>query len=403
MPKFQYVACEASGQQVTGVLEAPSRQGALSTLASQKLFPLRVSQAEDASSAGRFGTGRRVSGRHLVVFYRQLADLLKAGVPLLRSLELLERLSGQFKLRLVLQEVREQVADGTRLADAMSQYPKVFSPLAVSMIKAGEEGSFLEDVLKRIANFTEHQQELKARVMGAMIYPVFLLVFMTLVVAGMLVFFIPKFQPILDRLREQGDLPWATTTLLAVSNIAQQYWMIVFPAIIVGAWLLFSWLKTESGQAKYDALLLRVYGLGSIIRSLAIARFCRILGTLLDNGVPILRSLNIAKHATGNVVLSRAIGNAAQNISEGRSLAAPLASSGQFPEEVVEMISVGEEANNLEQVLIDVADAMERRTNRMLDTFVRMLEPLLLTLMAGLVLFVVAALLWPIMQTSTIL
>jgi general secretion pathway protein F/type IV pilus assembly protein PilC len=162
-------------------------------------------------------------------------------------------------------------------------------------------------------------------------------------------------------------------------------------------------MKSESGRRKLDVLAIRAVGIGPVIRSLAIARFCRILGTLLGNGVPILRSLTIAKEATANRVLSDAIGAAAENISEGKSLAGPLAASRQFPEEIVEMISVGEEANNLEQVLVDIADGMERRTNRLLDVFVRMLEPILLTAMAGVVMFVVAALLWPIMQSASIL
>jgi general secretion pathway protein F len=163
------------------------------------------------------------------------------------------------------------------------------------------------------------------------------------------------------------------------------------------------WVKSEAGRQRTDAFVIRSFGLGPVVRSLAIARFCRILGTLLGNGVPILRSLSIAKEATANRVLSQAIGAAAENISEGKSLAEPLAGSKQFPEEIVEMIAVGEESNNLEQVLIDIADGMERRTNQLLDIFVRMLEPILLTGMAGVVLFVVAALLWPIMQTASVI
>jgi general secretion pathway protein F len=402
MPDFQYTARETSGQQTTGVLTASSKQDALNALASQSLFPIRIDLAESTKSEQKF-VSKRVSPRHLCVFYTQLADLLRSGVPLLRSLDLLSKQSVNQTLKLVLQDVRGQVADGTHLADSMRPHPKVFTELAVSMIRAGEEGSFMEDVLKRIAIFTEHQQELKNKVVGAMVYPLFLLVMGGLIVSGMLIFFVPKFEPIFERMGERGELPWATTALLSFSHFAQHYWIVGFGGMALGIFLLVQWIKTPEGHLQADKFRLKAPGLGPIVRSLAVARFCRILGTLLRNGVPILQSLRIAKDATGNIVLSEAISTAAENISEGKSLARPLEASGQFPEEVVEMISVGEEANNLEQVLIDVADNMERRTNRLLEMFVRLLEPALLSVMAGIILFVVIALLLPIMQTSTAL
>jgi general secretion pathway protein F len=402
MPDFQYTARETSGQQMTGLLTASSKQDALNTLASRSLFPLRIDLAESTKSAQKHVV-KRVSPRHLCVFYTQLTDLLKSGVPLLRSLELLAKQSVNSTLKLVIQDVLEQVANGAHLAESMRAHPKVFSELAVSMIRAGEEGSFLEEVLKRIAIFTEHQEELKSRVVGAMVYPLFLLVMGCLIVSGMLIFFVPEFEPIFQRMGERGELPWATTTLLSFSNFAQQSWMLGFAGLAFGLFLLVQWIKTAEGHLQADKFRLKAPGIGPIVRSLAVARFCRILGTLLRNGVPILQSLRIAKDATGNIVLSEAISTAADNISEGKSLARPLEASGQFPEEVVEMIYVGEEANNLEQVLIDVADSMERRTNRLLEMFVRLLEPALLTVMAGIILFVVIALLLPIMQSSTAL
>ncbi|MFQ5732325.1 MAG: type II secretion system F family protein [Planctomycetaceae bacterium] len=399
MPDFQYVAREATGRQVDGLLSAASKQEALGLLAGRSLFPVRIDLA-DSAKAQRSGTGRGVRARYLSVFYTQLGDLLHSGVPMLRSLELLEKQTTNTTLKVVLQDVREQVADGARLAEALRRHPKVFGELAVSMVRAGEEGSFLEDVLKRIATFTEHQQELKARVTGAMVYPAFLLVMGTLIVTGMLVFFVPRFQPIFERMEKRMGLPWATHALMGLSDFFQDYWFFLLLAA-VGLGVLFSlWVKTEEGREKFDGFRLVCPGLGKVVRSLAISRFCRILGTLLRNGVPIIHSMNIAKDATGNIVLATAIGKAAEHISAGKSLAKPLAASRQFPEEVVEMIAVGEEANNLEEVLINVADNMERRTNRNLDMAVRLLEPLMLTVMAGIILFVVIALMWPILQSS---
>jgi general secretion pathway protein F/type IV pilus assembly protein PilC len=338
----------------------------------------------------------------LAITYSQLADLLRAGVPLLRSLELLEHKTTHSGLRVVLESVRGDVAEGTRLAEAMRKHPRVFSELAVSMVRAGEEGAFVEDVLKRIADFTDHQEMLKSRVTGAMVYPIFLMVMGAVVVIAMLTFFVPKFTPIFERMSSKGSLPAATTWLLALSSTLQRYGLVVLLMIAGGAVYASRWGRTDVGRLWFDRMRLRIFGIGPIFRSFAISRFCRILGTLLRNGVPILESLRIAKDATGNRVLSAAIADAADNVSTGKTLAAPLGKCGEFPLEIVEMIAVGEEANNLEQVLIDVADTLERQTNRTLDLFVRMLEPVMLTVLAGMVLFVVIALLLPILQSSTV-
>jgi general secretion pathway protein F len=399
MPEFQYIAREVSGGQVTGVISATTQQDALSSLAQKHLFPVRIDLAEEAKAQQKYA-GKRVKPRVLAIFYAQLADLLKSGVPLLRSLDLLHEQATSPALQLVLEDVRAQVADGTPLFESMKRHPRCFSELVVSMIRAGEEGGFLEEVLKRVAGFTEHQEELKGRVVGAMVYPVFLLVFGGLIVAVLLVYFVPKFEPIFARMAERGTLPWATTALLGFSEAAQKYWFVCAALLAAAYFGIQHYARTPEGRHRLDLLRLNAFGAGRILRSLSIARFCRILGTLLHNGVPILQSLRIAKDATGNVILADAIETAAEHVSEGKSLARPLSASGQFPKEIVEMISVGEEANNLEEVLINVADNLERRTNRELDVAVRMLEPLLLLVMAAIVLFVVIALLLPIMQTS---
>mgnify|MGYP002623672672 CR=1 FL=1 len=402
MPDFEYTARELDGKAVSGVVTAANRHDALRTLVTRNLFPMHVETRKEAASLSQLARPR-VSQAQLVTFYTQLSDLLKAGVALLRALELLERQTSNRSFQKVLQDVRGRVADGARLTQALRQHPSVFGELAVSMIRAGEEGGFLEDVLRRIASFTEHQQELKNRVVGAMVYPAFLTIAMSLVVTGMLVFFVPKFEPVFARLSERGELPWATTALMSLSDSAKDYWPMAAIALAVGFVVIHRWSQTPAGKLRLDEWRLRSIGVGPIVHSLAISRFCRILGTLLRSGVPILPSMNIAKDAMGNIVLSQAVASAAENISEGKSLAGPLAASRRFPPEVVEMISVGEEANNLEQVLIDVADSMERRTNRLLEMFVRLLEPILLTVMAGVVLFVVIALLWPIMQSSSVI
>lgn len=391
-----------SGQEVKGLLTAGTETEVVSTLSSRELFPLKIELAESARADDRL-RGRRVKARDLATFFSQLSDLLRSGVPLLRSLELLQRQSRNKVLKVVLQEVRDEVADGTRLAEALRQHPNVFSELAISMVRAGEEGSFLEDVLRRIADFTEHQEDLKGRVVGAAVYPMFLVVVGGLVLTFMMIWFVPKFEPIFQRLESRGELPFATTAVVAISDTLTNYGLPVAGAIAAAAFFAMQYFGTEEGRMTLDRGKLTIPGAGKIYRSLAIARFCRILGTLLSNGVPILNSLRISKDATGNKVLAGAINEASDFISAGKTLAEPLRASGEFPEEAVEIIAVAEEANNLEKVLVDIAESMERRTYRYLELFVRLLEPAMLLVMALLVLFVMLGLLLPVLQSSNVL
>lgn len=399
MPEFRYIARDLSGREFTDLLTANSEMDVVSQLSAKQLFPIKIQTAE-ADKSPALAWVRRPRAGQLATFFSQLADLLKAGVPLLRSMELLERQTSHAGLKTVLRDLHDKVADGTRLAESMRLHEDIFSELAVSMVRAGEEGSFLEDVLKQIADFTEHQQELKGRVFGAMAYPAFLLTAGVGVVWAMLVWFVPKFEGVFKNMAERDELPWATTALMSMSKYAGTYWFITIFAIVAAIVLIRQRLKTEEGLRQWHRIAISLPALGPVVRSLAVARFCRILGTLLKNGVPILQSLRISKDATGNRVLSDAIATAADSVSTGKSLAAPLGHSKQFPAEVIEMISVGEEANNLEHVLISVADTMERRTHRLLDLAVRLLEPLMLILMAAMILFVVIGLLLPVMKSS---
>src|SRR5262245_36099156 len=236
MPEFQYIAKEMSGREVTGVLTAGSEQEAINSLSLKALFPTRIALAE-AEVRQQAAVGKRVSARHISVIYSQLADLLASGVPLLKSLEILEQQSSKPAVTGVLQDVRQQVADGTRLADSMRRHPKVFNELAISMVRAGEEGGFLEEALKRVAIFTEHSEELKNRVLGAMAYPMFLLAACIVIVTLILIYLVPQFAPIFERLEERGELPMLTTALLSTSDFLKSHgiWLLAGLAI-AGFW-----------------------------------------------------------------------------------------------------------------------------------------------------------------------
>lgn len=334
--------------------------------------------------------------------YDLLADLLESGVAPLKALDVLHEQTAHPVLRTTLADIRSQVADGSTLSQAMTSHPGLFKELAVSMIHAGEEGGFLEDSLKRIARFTERQEELKGRVFGALAYPAFLLVAGCVVVAGMLTLFVPKFEPLFERMRARGELPLPTMALLDISHTLRSHagWIILM-LVIVGL-AVHKWVTQENARQRFDHLRLKVAGIGPIVRSLAISRFCRVLGTLLTNGVPLLHALDIARKATGNRAISAAIGAAAQSVSSGNALADPLAASGYFPRDVLEMITVGEQANRLESILLNVADKLDRRTQRKLDVLVRLLEPALMVVMAAVIGLLVVALLMPIFESNGI-
>lgn len=398
MPDFTYEALAQTGQRTSGTLTAGSEREVLTMLDSRGLFPVRIEPAKKTGTAK--WSGGRVSTRVVAAFFSQMADLLRSGVPLLRSLEILEKQSSQANLQEIIRDVHMQVADGTSLADAMLRHPRAFNELSVSMIRAGQEGGFLEDVMERIAIFTEHQEDMKAKVVGALAYPAFLMIVLVIVLNVVVIFVVPLFGPMFKRLEEKNELPTLTMWLISVSKFMQTYWPIVIGAIVVGVIWLRQWARTDSGRLKLDAFRLRMPLAGSVYLSFALSRFTRILGTLLHNGIPILQSLRIAKDSTGNRVLAEAIDQAADNVTAGDSLAAPLGACKYFPKDIVEMVAVGEESNQLEKVLLDIANGLEKRTNRHLELFVRLLEPIMLLVMAGAILVVVAGLMLPVFKMS---
>jgi general secretion pathway protein F/type IV pilus assembly protein PilC len=397
MPEFSYEAMGQTGVRTQGTLVAGNEREVMTMLDARGLFPVRIA-AKKALVTGK--GGRRVGSRVLTTFYSQLADLLHSGVPLLRSMDILERQCTKPALREVVREVRARVADGTSLAEAMAQHPRVFDELAVSMVRAGQEGGFLEDVLRRIANFTEHQEDLKSKVTGALAYPVFLAGVGFIVLNVLVIFFVPRFEPIFKKLEEKGELPLITTMIVTLSHILQNYLVFVLALAALGIYLFRRWVRTDPGRLALDGLRLRLPGAGTIFLNLAISRFTRILGTMLHNGIPILQALRIAKDSTGNKVLADAISKAAENVKGGDSLAEPLGACKHFPRDVIEIVAVGEESNNLEKVLLDVAEGLEKRTSRQLELFVRLLEPMMLLVMAVATLFIVAGLLLPVFKMS---
>ena len=399
MPDFAYTARSLSGELCEGTLTAASQRDALAALSAQDLFPVKVQSKGTVATA--IDGSIRVSSRHITPVYSQLSALLRSGVPLLRALNVIREQSSDARLSAVLTDIHDRVEDGATLADAMARHPQAFSELAASIVRAGSEGGFLEDALDRVAAFTDQQDELKSKVTGALAYPMILLVIGVCIVTGLIVYAVPLVSELFERLRERGELPWMTEALLALSDFLSTYGLFVVAAIGIVVYYVRNWLATAKGRLIADQLRLKSPMLGPITRNLAVARFCRVLGTLLRGGVPIVRSLAISADSTGNKVLSGVVVDASENIKSGESLAGPLAASGAFPRDVVEMIAVAEQANSLEVVLEQVADSLERTTWRKIELGVRLLEPLMLLLLATAVLMVVIALLMPIIKASS--
>lgn len=395
MATFSYTARSVEGKTVTGVLTADNQQQVLRQLDEQSLFPVEVREGGKAQ-ASFGGRKRKVATAKVAVVYSQFADLLRAGVPALRSLDVLHKQTSNAVLKEVLAEVREDLSSGDTLADAMEKHPNAFNPLHVSMIRAGEKGGFLEDVLQRIAVFTERQNELRNKLIGSLMYPAILMSVGSGVVVFLLVVVVPQVRGFL-----RGDLPFLTQLVFSLCDVLRDNGMVIAGAAAVFIMLLLAGVRSESGRHFLDRAQLKAPMLGKIVTLVAICRFCRILGTLLHNGVPILQSLKISRDSAGNRLLMAAIDDAIENVRKGATLAVPLGRSNLFPLDIVDMIAVGEESNNLEHVLVTIADSYEARTARQIDLMVRLLEPLLLVAMAGVVAVIAVALLLPILSMSS--
>ena len=395
MPKFQYTARNLSGGKVSGNVEAEGEIAAARLLENRELFPIDVWNSEAGKSATSFR--RRISSRDLGVMYGQLSDLLASGVPLLRSLKSLVKSTVNKRLADVLREIHNEVADGQSLHKSMAGHQDIFPTLHTVMVQAGERASFLDDVLESLSVFLERLDELQGKVLGALVYPTMLVLLGGSVMIGALVFFVPKFEPMLAGM----DKPMPTEIVFLLSESVRRYWLII--AAGIGGLIAFFWsvLQSQAGKQAMERWRLKIPVAGNALRMVAITRFCRILGTMLANGVPILQALAISRDATGSALLAKNIDEAIENVRAGEPLTEPLKAGGMFPEQVIAMISVAEESNQMQKVLLQIADSVERRTNQQVDQAVRLIEPAILCLVAAGIGFLALGLLLPIFTMAS--
>jgi general secretion pathway protein F len=397
MPEFEYTARNESGARVTGLIDAENEAAVVRVLDEKKLFPIFVT-GKKARAQIRFGpTKRRIRARDIGLFYSQLADLLGAGVPLLLALDALIRSTVSPRLVFLVREVRKEVADGKSLTDALRQHPEAFPPLHTAMVQAGERASFLEEVFRSLANFVERLDELRSKVLGAMIYPALLTVIGLTVMLIALVVFVPRFEPLLSGVNR----PLPTEIIFGLSRLVRGYWFVVLLALAGLAGSLWSALKSPTGRRLVEQVRLRLPVVGLSVRMVAITRFCRILGTMLTNGVPLLQALAISKNATGSPLMADRVGEALESVREGKSLTGPLKVGGLFPEQILAMLTVAEQSNSLEKVLLQIADTVERRTSRQVDQAVRLVEPVILCVVAAGIGFLALGLLIPVFTMAS--
>jgi len=396
MTQFIYVAMNEAGQRVSGALEAENEAAVLRLLEEKRLFPVTV-RGKGLTAAGKAKPKRRVRTRDLGVMYGQLADLIGSGVPLLRAIDTLVKSAVSPSLRELLREIHARVADGRTLTDALREFPETFPILHTAMIQAGERAAFLEEVLRSLAGFLERFEELRSKVIGALIYPALLTLLGTVVMLGALMFFVPKFEPLLANARK----PLPTKVLFAASTVVRSHWYLVIMAggAMVGA--VYANIRSPAARRWLEKWRLKMPVVGDAFRLLAITRFCRILGTMLANGVPLLQALKISKDATGSTILSERIAEATEAVRDGKRLSEPLGAGGFFPEQILAMLAVAEESNKLDKVLVQIADTVERRTNRQVDTAVRLIEPAILCLVAAGIGFLALGLLLPIFTMAS--
>ncbi len=404
MPTFSYKAIDSVGQEVSDTLTVASRSAVLDRLVEKNLYPVSVDEHKDLSDSKKSASVRpgRVSKANVDAFTRELANLLAAGVPLSRSLNILSREASSVAAGKQWAAIHDHVAEGMSLADALAKWPKSFPPVCIAMVRAGETGGFLDLVLGQIAQFRSREQELKGKVKAAVVYPIILAVLATMILIFLLTYFIPRFSSIFAEFG--GSLPSLTRGIVAVSEIIVKYWLVLLIVISLVIVALRRALAREEGRLAMERILLRCPMVGVGLARFALVRFCRMLGTLAGSGVPLITALHVAKEAIGNQTLAEAVSVSIEKVQQGTPLGRSLADCRQlFPASVIEMISVAEESGRLDKELVRLAGAYEEELDRHLRMMVALAEPALLFIMAAIVGTVVIGMLLPIFNLQELI
>lgn len=402
MPVFTYTATDDKGNSISNTLVAPSREAAINSLISQGLSPSDVKENDSTKQKSASLFSGHITRNDIEKYTRELGNLLASGISLSKALKILGREASKPAAVKLWTDVHDNVANGTSLADAFRQWPKCFSSIYIAMVQAGETGGFLELVLEQIADFRSREQELRSRVQAALIYPLILTILAIMILLFLLIYFIPRFSSIFAEFG--GTLPPLTEGIVATSEFVMKYWFFIVLVIFLVVLIVKSYLQRPEGKMAFERLLLRMPILGPLTARFAFVRFGRMLGTLLNAGVPLLSALHVAKEAIGNKTLSNAVENAIERVRKGAALAQSLRKCPQlFSGSNIEMISIAEESSRLGQELSRLAEVNEKELDRNLKTAVSFAEPAMLFFMAAFVGTIVIGMLLPIFNLQELI
>jgi len=394
MPAFKWEGKDRNGQVKKGTITATDEAAATLRLKQQQITPTLVKKTMGAIEIKIPGMQPKLKPKTLIVFTRQFATMIDAGLPLVQGLDILASQSDDKVMQNVLYQVKNDVESGSTFASALEKHPHIFDELYISLVSAGELGGILDTILERLCSYIEKAEALKKRIKGAMTYPLVILIVSLLVVSGLMIFVVPTFAGIFKDIG--SELPGATQVAVDMSDFFVNYWPVLF-GTIAGVWIgMKVFLKIPKFRYGFDFVVLRLPGVGQLVKKSAVAKFTRTLGTMISSGIPILQALDTVQKTAGNVVIEAAIVNVKQKITEGKSMAEPLMASGVFPSMVVQMIAVGENTGALDSMLSKIADFYDEEVDTAVDTLTGVIEPLVIVVLGGLVAFTLLAMYMPI-------
>jgi general secretion pathway protein F len=407
MPVFEYTALDVKGKTTSGIIDADGFQAARQKLRTNGVYPVSIRETTETPTQRpsrlmtlwrRFG---RVKPSEVALVTRQLATLIGAGFPLVSALDALLPQTKSKALKRTLARIKDMIVEGNSFAQALSQYPLIFSPIYVNMVRAGETSGTLEIVLERLADITEKQMALKNRIQTALAYPIFMLLIGCAVLFVLLTYIVPSITSIFTDMNQV--LPAPTRMLIFISSVLKHFWWIFFALIAAAVIALQQIRKTEKGRYWFDKTLLMLPGFGRLMRKIAVARFSRTLASLLENGVSMLIALEIVKNIVGNVLLSDTVARAAEEVGKGQGLGASLADGRSFPQLSIQMIQVGEQSGELELMLNKIADVFENEVETTIMRLTSYLEPVMILIMGSLVGFIVLSICLPIFEMNQLI
>jgi len=399
MPVFEYKGFNSNGKEVKGIIDAENPQMARAKMKRDGVYLTDIKLGKEERTSKEISFKKRVTTQDIAMLTRQLSTLISAGIPLVESLSALIDQVENLKLKSSLSEIRDKVNQGSSLADAMKNHPKIFSNLFTNMIKSGESSGTLGIVLERLAEYTEGQMKLRSKIISILAYPSF----MILISMGVLLFLLTYVVPIVIKIYANVNkaLPLPTIILIGISSFMTKYWFIVIGLFAFAIYYIRRYIKTPRGREKFDIFVLKVPLVGNMSRMVAVSRFASTFSTLLSSGVPVLQAMDIVKNVVNNTVFAKVIEDARTNIAEGQSIAEPLRKSNEFPPLVTHMIAIGEKTGELEGMLKKVSETYNNLFEARIATLTSVLEPVMILVMAAIIGFVVVAILLPLIQLSS--